>query len=54
MLFVLLQKQPRINPCADEARDEADEHSPAGLDEMVLLLMVGLVHVLGAGQTHGL
>ena len=49
-----LQKQPNIQPCADEAGDEADEHPPAGLDEMVFLLVVGLVHVLGVGQSHGL
>ena len=49
-----IYEQPCIKSCSDEARDETNEHAPAGLDEVIFLLVIGLVHVLGAGQSHGL
>ena len=46
-------KQPSVKRCSEEARDKTDKHSPAGLNEVVFLLMVGGVHVFGAGSTDG-
>ena len=46
--------QPRIDSRPDQTRDQSDEHSPQRLHEVVLFLMVGRVHMLGAGQAHGL
>ena len=46
-------KDACIDTCADETRNQTYQHTPAGLDEVVFLLMVCLIHVLGAGQTNG-
>ena len=46
-------KDASIDPCAEETWYQTYQHPPAGLDEVVFLLMVCLVHVLGAGQTNG-
>lgn len=49
-----LTKQPRIHPRPNQTRNQSDEQSPQRLHEVVLFLMVGCVHVLGAGLAHGL
>ena len=51
-LLVLLTKQPSVNSGSDQARNQTDEHSPEGLHEVVLFLVVGGVHVLGARKAH--
>jgi len=51
-LLVLLTKQPSVNSRPNKARNQTDEHSPEGLHEVVLFLVVGGVHVLGARKAH--
>lgn len=49
-----LTAHPRIHPRPNQAREQSDEHAPEGLHKVVLFLVVGRVHVLGAGESHGL
>ena len=52
-LYLLQSNYTGIDSRPDETGNEADEHSPKRLDEMISFLMISLVHVLRSGQPHG-
>lgn len=37
---------------SNKAGDEADEHAPAGLNEVILCVVIRFVHMLRAGEAN--